>query len=167
MFYIIVDNVVTEIQMSYLAFPTGGRLEKTYPSGSRPDQSQPKRQRVPYVIEVMSKEVITKGHETSVADALKIFKNKNIHHLILTKGINVTGIVSDRDLLWVEKTHLSEHAMAKQFMAKMLLCCHEETPVNQVAHVMTKESISALPVINSKKELSGIITHHDLLKLLF
>ncbi len=166
MFYVIVDSIVSEIQLSYLAYSTGKRLDKTLLSGSIPTKDNKKPQ-VPFVIEAMSKEVITQDHEISVSNALKIFKDQGIHHLILTKGISVVGIVSDRDLLWVEKIHLSEHAMAKQFMAKTILCCHEETPLDEVAKVMVKEAISALPVIDNEKQLSGIITHHDLLKLLF
>lgn len=153
--------------MSYLSFSGGKRLERTLVSGENKNSTEEKVIPTLFAIEAMSKNVITQGHEVSVADALNIFKEKNIHHLILTKGISVVGLVSDRDLLWVEKIHLSEHAMAKQFMAKTILCCHEETPLNQIAQVMVKESISALPVIDDHHQLSGIITHHDLLKELF
>ena len=165
MFFIIVGGIVTPIALSALDHSSSQRLEKTLVKGAshRPKTSKNTK----YAIEAMSKNVITQDHEISVAQALKIFKSQKVHHLILTKNISVIGIVSDRDLLWVEKINLSEHAMAKQFMAETILCCHEETPLDQVAKVMVKESISALPVINDKHELSGIITHHDLLKQLF
>ena len=165
MFYVIVDGIVSEIQLSYLQFSTGKRLEPTMVPGQSPQSHDLNQSK--YAIELMSKEVITQGSEVSVKEALGIFKTKKIHHLILTKGANVVGIVSDRDLLWVEKIHLSEHAMAKQFMAKTILCCHEETSIEFIAKVMVKEEISALPVIDSNHTLSGIITHHDLLQLLY
>lgn len=165
MFFIIVDGIVTPIQLPDLESTSSKRVDKTLAKGETPRPITFNREK--YAIEVMSKNVITKEHEVSVEEALKIFKTQKIHHLILTKDISVVGIVSDRDLLWVEKIHLSEHAMAKQFMAETILCCHEETPLDQIAKVMVKEAISALPVIDDKHELSGIITHHDLLKELF
>lgn len=165
MFFIIVDGIVSSIQLTAFDNTSPQRLEKTVAKGVHLKSTISHNAK--YAIEAMSKNVITQDHDISVAQALQIFKNQKLHHLILTKNISVVGLVSDRDLLWVEKIHLSEQAMAKQFMAATILCCHEETPLDQIAKVMVKESISALPVINDKHELSGIITSHDLLKQLF
>jgi CBS domain-containing protein len=167
MFYVIVDGIVSEIQMSYLTHPSGRRLDKTMAPGKSDKKDRGKNQHSNYVIEAMTKSVLTEDHEISVEDALKIFKEKKIHHLVLTKKLRVIGIVSDRDILWVDKMNLAQHAMAKQFMAKTILCCHEETPIDYVAKVMIKEEISALPVMNDEHTLTGIITHHDLLKQLY
>ncbi len=166
MFYVIVDTIVSEIQLSYLSYETGNRLEKTLVGKNKTKESAKKSEQA-YVIESMSKNVLLRDHEISVEEALKVFKENHIHHLILTKNKRVIGIVSDRDLLWIKKINLSEHAMAKQFMAKTILCCNEETPIDFVAKVMVKEEISALPVINDEHTLTGIITHHDLLKRLY
>ncbi len=163
----IVDGIVSEIQLSYLNYPTGKRLDSTLIPGKSQSSKREDIGQQKYAIEIMSKEVISQGHEISVKDALSLLKKHNIHHLVLTKEAHVVGIVSDRDLLWVDKIHLSEHAMAKQFMAQTILCCHEETPIDFIAKVMVKEQISAIPVIDSKHTLSGIITHHDLLAQLY
>ena len=166
MFYVIVDTIVSEIQLSYLSYESGNRLEKTL-VGKNQKRETFKEDDQAYVIESMSKNVILHDHEISVEAALKVFEENHIHHLVLTKNKRVAGIVSDRDLLWVKKMNLAEHAMAKQFMAKTILCCNEETPIDYVAKVMVKEEISALPVINDEHILTGIITHHDLLKRLY
>lgn len=165
MFYVIMNGILSEIQLSYLAHPTGKRLEKTLTSHSHRQDPEVLSSQKTYAIEVMSKSVITESDEISVEKALKIFKENHIHHLILNnKKARVVGLVSDRDLLWVEKIHVAEHAMAKQFMAKTILCCHENTPIDHIARVMVQENISALPVLSDEHKLAGIVTHHDLLK---
>jgi acetoin utilization protein AcuB len=165
MFYVIVDGIISQIELSYIRGPHSKRLEPTLAHGQI-EKRKEQESKGPYVIEVMTKDVLTREHNISVADTLNLFKVENIHHLILTHKNKIIGLVSDRDLLWVEKIHMEQHATAKQFMSKTILCCHEETPVHLIARVMLKEGISALPVIDEQQVLVGIITHHDLLRLL-
>lgn len=50
----------------------------------------------------MTKDLITLKPESSVTEAVEIFKEKGIHHVPLVKGNKLVGIVTHRDILrWI------------------------------------------------------------------
>ena len=167
-FFIVVDGHITEHQFEYLIKPSGRRLEATIVPG----QTTSSKKTLPqdsntFAIEVMSKSLEFLDQEKSIDEALKVFKSKKVHHLPITKNGILKGLVSDRDVLWLEKFDLAEHSKLSQFMSKTVLCCEEDTPINHLAKVMVNEHISALPVVDKKANLVGIVTHHDILRWIY
>lgn len=168
MFFVLSKGNLSQIDFDYLSDNSGTRLDSTLVSGAqRPVTVKKEQAKGTFAIEIMSSPVVTVDHEALTKEALDIFKNQSIHHLVLTDKDEVKGLVSDRDLSWLAKMELDEHAMAGQFMSSMVLVCHEETPLDHLARVMVRENISAIPVVNSFKQLTGIVTHHDLLRWIF
>lgn len=168
MFYILSKGKLSLINFEYLTNNSGNRLEPTsVPFAERPVLLKKEKAKNTFAIEIMSSPVKTLDHEVLTKDALTFFESNSIHHLVLCHGREIKGLVSDRDLTWLKKVKLDEHAMVKQFMSTIILTCHEETPIDHLAKVMVKENISAMPVVNNKKELTGIVTHHDILRWLF
>ena len=165
-FYILSKGKLNQIPFDYLTKESGVRLEKTIGNES-PVQTKQQDSSQVYAIEIMSKPVLSLDHEVSAGLVLKLLKEKSIHHIVLVSGEEVKGLLSDRDLSWLKKLKLDEHANASQFMSSIILACHENTPIDHLAKVMVKEHISALPVVNDDHELTGIVTHHDILKWLF
>lgn len=53
---------------------------------------------------------------------------------------------------------------ARQIMTKKVLTVAPETPVRQVAKLMAKARVSAVPVVDSKKRVLGIVSEGDLLR---
>ena len=167
-FYIVVDGHLTEHHFDYLTQSSGRRLEATViPGRPNPDKRDLPVDSNTYAIEIMSKAIEFLDQDSSIEDALKLFKDKGVHHLPITKGPVLKGLVSDRDVLWLEKFDLTEHSKLSQFMSRTILCCEEETPIDQLAKVMVHEKISALPVIGKDDELVGIVTHHDILRWVY
>lgn len=167
-FFILTNGNLSQIDFDYLTHNSGSRLDPTLsPIEQRPVIIKREESKDTFALEVMSSPVITLDHESFAKEAIELLKNKGIHHLVLTEGDQVKGLVSDRDISWLKKLELDEHAMAGQFMASMILVCHEETPIDHLARVMVREHISAIPVVNSLKQLTGIVTHHDLLRWIF
>ncbi len=167
-FFILTNGNLSQIDFDYLTHNSGSRLDPTLsPIEQRPVIIKREESKDTFALEVMSSPVITLDHESFAKEAIELLKNKGIHHLVLTDGDQVKGLVSDRDISWLKKLELDEHAMAGQFMASMILVCHEETPIDHLARVMVREHISAIPVVNSLKQLTGIVTHHDLLRWIF
>ena len=168
MFFVLSKGNLSQIDFDYLSHDSGSRLDPTLSPGAQKAVVVKKDQsKNTFAIEVMSSPVVTIDHEALTKEALGTFKEKGIHHLVLTAGEEVKGLVSDRDLSWLAKMELDEHAMAGQFMTSMVLVCHEETPIDHLARVMVREHISAIPVVNSFRQLTGIVTHHDLLRWIF
>jgi acetoin utilization protein AcuB len=123
----------------------------------------------------MSKDLVTIDEDTSIMKASKVMKQNKIQHLpVLRKG-RLVGIVSDRDLKEAtpsKATTLDIHEMyylldkisVKSLMPKNLFTITPGETVEKAAAVMLKHHISALPVVDSKGALAGIITKGDIFR---
>lgn len=54
-----------------------------------------------------------------------------------------------------------------EVMAFELVFVSRETPISKVWEMLFKKRVNALPVVDDKKRLQGIVTKEDLLKILF
>jgi acetoin utilization protein AcuB len=123
----------------------------------------------------MCKDLITIDEDTSIMKASKVMKQNDIQHLpVLRKG-RLVGIVSDRDLKEAtpskattldihEMYYLLDKIVVKSLMSKNLFTIAPEETVEKAAAVMLKQDISALPVVDSKGGLAGIITRGDIFR---
>ena len=123
----------------------------------------------------MSKDLVTVEADTSIMKASRIMKQNEIQHLpILSKG-RLVGIVSDRDLKEAtpskattldihEMYYLLDKVTVKSLMPKDLHTIAPGDTVEKAAAVMLKHHISALPVVDDKGALAGIITKGDIFR---
>ncbi len=120
------------------------------------------------VYEIMTKNPLTVEESTPLEVLKKITKEKNIRHLpVLHDSTKVIGFISDRDLLKAEGMSTFQFLKAKDIMNTIIVLVDEDTSIAHVAKVMVEEKISAMPVINKKHEMVGIITKTDILKAVF
>jgi acetoin utilization protein AcuB len=127
------------------------------------------------VLDYMSKDLITVDEDTSIMKASKLMKQNGIRHLpILRKG-RLVGIVSDRELKEAtpskattldihEMYYLLDQITVKSLMPKHLYTIGPEQTVEKAAAVMLKYNISALPVVDQRGGLEGIISKGDIFK---
>lgn len=121
-----------------------------------------------FAINIMTKEIITKSTNSHLYDIQKIMTNDKIRHVpIIDAHQKLIGIVSDRDLLKIEFAVKSSVLEAQNIMSTVIVVSDEESSLKELAYVMTRERISAIPVIDKNECLVGIITTSDLLKTLF
>jgi len=123
----------------------------------------------------MSENVITIDEGESIMKASKIMKQQGFQHLpVLRKG-RLAGIVSDRDLKEAhpskatsldihELYYLLDNLKVKQVMSKNLYTTTAEETLDKAAALMLKHKISALPVVDPKGELQGIVTKGDVFR---
>ena len=123
----------------------------------------------------MSKDMVTIDEATSIMKASKVMKQNKIQHLpVLGKG-RLVGIVSDRDLKEAtpskattldihEMYYLLDKVAVKSLMPKHLYTIAPGDTVEKAAAVMLKHHISALPVVDAKSALAGIITKGDIFR---
>jgi uncharacterized protein (DUF39 family)/CBS domain-containing protein len=119
---------------------------------------------VPFVKDVMTREVVTAKPWDSIAHAAKIFSERGFDHLPIvdTEG-KLVGIVTSWDIaiaVGTGKKKLSEVLTSKVVTAT------EEEPIDAVARRLEKHKISGVPVVNARGELKGILTSENLSKLL-
>jgi len=123
----------------------------------------------------MSKDVITVEEDLSLMKASKLLKDRSIKHLPVVKNGQLAGIVSDGDLKQAQPSkatsldihelcYLLDQMKIKNVMSTKLYTINPEEVVEKAAAVMLENDISALPVVNKKGELEGIITKGDLFR---
>jgi len=123
----------------------------------------------------MTPKVITIDEDVSIVKASKLMKDHGMQHLPVTKNSRLVGIISDRDLkealssnatsLHIHELHyLLEKLKVKEIMPRKLHTTNAETPVDKAAALMLKYNISALPVVDNKGNLEGIITKGDVFR---
>ena len=123
----------------------------------------------------MSKDLVTIEEDTSIMKASKVMKQNNIQHLPVLSKRRLVSIVSDRDLKEAtpsKATTLDIHEMyflldkvtVKSLMPKQLFTIAPGDTVEKAAAAMLKHHISALPVVDAKSALAGIITKGDIFR---
>ncbi len=129
-----------------------------------------------FVGERMSHPVITVSPETSIHDALAMFKKEHIRRAPVIKDGKLVGIIAERDLLnaspspvtslsvW-EMNYLISKVTVKQVMTKKVKTIDVVTPIEEAARIMADLKIGGLPVLRSGKVV-GMITETDLFKIL-
>ncbi|MBI4642152.1 MAG: CBS domain-containing protein [Deltaproteobacteria bacterium] len=101
----------------------------------------------------MTSIVATIEDDDSIMKASKLMKQNRIQHLPVLKEGRLVGIISDRDLKEAQPskaTSLDIHA--------------PEATLEKAAALLQKYNISALPVVDAKGELQGIITKGDVFR---
>jgi acetoin utilization protein AcuB len=123
----------------------------------------------------MSKDLVTVEEDTSIMKASRIMKQNNIQHLPVLRQGRVVSIVSDRDLKEAtpskattldihEMYYLLDKVTVKSLMPANLYTIAPGDTVERAAAVMLKNHISALPVVDAKGALAGIITKGDIFR---
>jgi acetoin utilization protein AcuB len=107
--------------------------------------------------------------------ASKLMKDKGFQHLPVVRQGRLTGIVSDRDLKEAhpsKATTLDIHELyypldklqVKKVMSKNPHTVSGNETTDKAAALMLKHDISALPVVDQKGDLQGIITKGDVFR---
>jgi len=117
------------------------------------------------VKEIMTKPVITIDADASVYDACRIYKEKKVGCLVVTKKETCVGIVTERDL--IERT-ICQHRNAEdtkvhEIMSQDIKIVNALDTVENALGILKQYKIKKLPVILSEKVV-GIITVTDIAK---
>ncbi|MBF8438057.1 CBS domain-containing protein [Halanaerobiaceae bacterium Z-7014] len=139
--------------------------------------------------DIMTEEVITIEPETSVEEAAELMSQYNVSGLPVLENGKLTGIVTEKDLIVKDKKlHFPEYinliggiiylesykkfqeefkkyiaVKVKDLMTKQVETISPDTPVSEIADLMSKEEVNRLPVLDGD-ELVGIVTRGDLIK---
>ena len=113
-----------------------------------------------YAKDIMSSPVQLISKDAPATEAEILFKHKGFRHLPVVNDLNVIeGMIS-----YFELSGDLEAKSCKDIMAQKVIVCEEHTSINEISIILLKEKLNALPIINHKKELVGIITLSDILK---
>ncbi len=114
---------------------------------------------------IMKTDIVTTNAKESAQGAFQLMKMKQCHHLIVIGDEGIVGIVSSRDLGGPHGDELRADKTVSEFMVKDIVTAETSTSLHEAAELMRGNSIGCLPILE-KKNLRGIITVTDLLKIL-
>ncbi|HWI19436.1 MAG TPA: CBS domain-containing protein [Vicinamibacterales bacterium] len=118
------------------------------------------------VYEVMSKAVETVKPTVHATEAKTRMRQKKIHHLVVTQGSELQGIVSDRDLGGPKLPRVLGKWTVGDLMTSPVITVTTRTPVRRAAALMKGRAIGSLVVTSANGKVAGIVTVSDLLEQL-
>lgn len=109
--------------------------------------------------DIMTSPVKVIFEKATAFEAKKLMEKLEFRHLPVVNEFNtIVGMISDREFIGIKEAVLSH-----EIMIQKILVCEEHTSINEIAIMLLKEKINALPIVNRKREVSGIITLTDIL----
>ena len=115
--------------------------------------------------DIMETEVVTVDGSATVADAVKLMKEKGVRALIVDRRTDddAYGILTQRDIVY---NVVGERADPKQIqvheiMTKPLVVVNPDLDVTYVARLLAQQGLSRAPVLFEQK-LQGIVSVSDI-----
>ncbi|TMJ63113.1 MAG: CBS domain-containing protein [Alphaproteobacteria bacterium] len=138
--------------------------------------------------DVMTRDVLTVGRETSVANAIRMMLDNNISGLPVLDNGKVVGILTEGDLLRRGETGTERHRprwleilmgpgrmageyvrthgrKVEEIMTTNVISVAGDTPLDEVVGLMERRRIKRLPVVEGDV-LVGVVSRLDLLRAL-
>ena len=116
---------------------------------------------------IMTLDPATVGPQHTVAEACRILETDAINHLPVVEGQRLVGIVSSSDLLKLhlldDKQPLLESATVGQIMETSIIVLDRDATLREAAEKLSMGSFHALPVVDRRRRLHGIVTSSDLI----
>jgi CBS domain-containing protein len=118
--------------------------------------------------EICTKPVITVAENATVAEAARVMRSRKVGALVVTKGAQPVGILTDRDIaVDVVGTGKSPtDTMVGAVMHRDPVTLREDQGLFEAAKAFGAKGVRRLPVTNKSGELIGIVTVDDLMLLL-
>ena len=119
---------------------------------------------------IMTRDPATISPQSSAAEARRMLDSNVINHLPVVEGDRLVGIVSSSDLLKLylldDKLAMFARATVDQIMETNLVVLRKNATLRQAAEKLTMGNFHALPVVNKRRRLVGIVTSSDLINQL-
>ena len=112
---------------------------------------------------IMKKDIKTISPKASLRDAAEMFVRYRIHRLPVVENGKLVGIITPTDLL-DEIKNMKSPLTAEDVITKTCVTTYEGDPLSYIISAMRISDVSAMPVLDCKGKLVGIITDRDLFK---
>lgn len=125
----------------------------------------------------MVEDVVTVEPKTPMLEAHQLMRSRKIRRVPVVKRGKVVGIVTRSDVreaspsdattlnVW-EMNYLLARLKVKEIMSKDVITIHPQETIKEAATRMYEKKIGALPVVDDKNNLVGILTESDIFRIL-
>lgn len=117
------------------------------------------------ILKIKGYKVYSIDKSATVYEAVAKMTEKSVGCLVVTKGEETIGIVTERDYLRkvIIKGHTAKATPVTDIMTSEIICVGPESTVEQCMAIMTEKRIRHLPVIEQRR-LHGLVSVGDLIK---
>ena len=114
---------------------------------------------------IMTKNPVTVHPDQSISEVSNILKGNRTHHVPVVNDGILVGMVTTYDL-WkqLEKGGRQENVKVRDVMNPNFIHIIPKDKVGTAAELFLDNRFHALPVINLRGELKGVVTSYDVLK---
>ncbi len=114
---------------------------------------------------IMTKSVVTVSQESTLNEVSNIFKKRRIHHIPVVKDNKLIGLVTTYDLWKLNQTEENyKHIHVSEVMNRNVCKISPIDKIGTAAELLMDRRFHALPVVNLRGELKGIVTSFDIMK---
>ncbi|MDR0888145.1 MAG: CBS domain-containing protein [Candidatus Methanoplasma sp.] len=110
---------------------------------------------------IMKKGCITIGPDATVAEAAQVLADRRIHRLPVVEDGKLVGIITPTDLL-KEIKDMKTVMTAEEAIRTTCVTAFEDEPLAYTVTAMRISDVSAVPVLDARGKLVGILTDRDL-----
>ena len=117
--------------------------------------------------DIMTTDVVTVDGSATVAEAVKLMKDKKVRALIVDRRSeeDAYGIVTQRDVVYgvVAQGLDASEVKVSEIMSKPLVVVNPDLDVKYVARLMAHQGLSRAPVLFEQK-LQGVVSISDIIE---
>lgn len=121
-------------------------------------------------IDVMTERPTTIAPGTTAATAARLLEDLDIRHLPVVEGGELVGMISDRDLRGAlaasDGGPVSPSAPVVNLMNSNVIRALADDELSDVAELMIDHRIGAVPIVDARGMLVGIVSYIDVLRSL-
>ncbi|MDH3242496.1 MAG: CBS domain-containing protein [Alphaproteobacteria bacterium] len=102
--------------------------------------------------------------ETTLVEAAKKMRDKDIGSLLVGENDRIVGMVTDRDIACRGVAMKLEPASTpvRKVMTEKIVWCFDDQAIEDAAHLMEKKKVRRLAVMNRDKRMVGFLSVDDL-----
>lgn len=117
-----------------------------------------------HIRDIMNPDIEMISASTSIKDAASKMEQQHIGFLVVGDNQQLLGTLTDRDIVLRAVSKGKNMATTKvgDIVSQQVLCCEDSQSVEEVARHMSDEQVRRMPVVNSNRELLGVISIGDL-----
>jgi len=120
------------------------------------------------VADIMTRRVIYLREEDNLALIADGMEHFGLRHLPVLDGDRLVGMITHRDMLKILAG--GEHREGTAFVASVMtrdpIAIGPDTAIADAARILLKARFGCLPVVDEDRNVIGIVTEHDFLKVL-
>ncbi len=129
------------------------------------------------ISQFMTTKLITATPQMSVKEAFLLMRTHRVRHLPVVEGDTLVGIISDRDLRrpkwadalddWTAYYQINDETRVRDVMTPDPEVVRTYHPIRKAVIILLEHRYGALPVLDKKGDLVGILSAQDLLSALW